>query len=246
MPGWPPNFEEEKNWIQSAHNLFWNVNIWLVLVDLIFYGLWTTLLVRSQNGQKLVTKVWGVWSLVFITHVQYCCVGNTAQQCKSGLFQDSDLAGDLENSKSTSGGILCIFGSQTFVPISWMYKKQTSVSHSSTEAEVISLDAGLRMDGIPALDLWDLVIEVFHSSPNQTNETKYFRELQGNLSPSTPPTMRSQIPTKRINLDLTNIDHVPSSGSHSGSIAMLCVFEDNEAVIEKNPNSCFGLVAWQN
>ena len=40
-----------------------------------------------------------------------------------------------------------------FVPIRWMCKKQTSVSHSSTEAEIISLDAGLRMDGISALDL---------------------------------------------------------------------------------------------
>ena len=28
------------------------------------------------------------------------------------------------------------------------------MSHSSTEAEIISLDAGLRMDGIPSLDLW--------------------------------------------------------------------------------------------
>ena len=44
-------------------------------------------------------------------------------------------------------------------------KKQTSVLHSSTEAEIIHLDAGLRMDGIPVIDLWDLVIEVFHSSP---------------------------------------------------------------------------------
>ena len=69
-----------------------------------------------------------------------------------GLFQDSDFAGDLENSKSTSGGTLCIFGSHTFVPISWMRKKQTSVSHSSTESEIISLDAGLRMDGIPHLN----------------------------------------------------------------------------------------------
>ena len=36
---------------------------------------------------------------------------------------------------------------------------QTSVSLSSTESEVISLDAGLRIDCIPALDLWDLVVE---------------------------------------------------------------------------------------
>ena len=47
-----------------------------------------------------------------------------------------------------------IFGSRTFVPISWRCKKQTSVSHSSTESEIISLDSGLRMDG----DSWDLVI----------------------------------------------------------------------------------------
>ena len=103
-------------------------------------------------------------------------MGNTAKQCRLGLFQDSDFAGDLEDSKSTSIGILCIFGRHTYVPRSWMCKKQTSVSHSSTEAEVISLDAGLRMDGIPALDLWDLVIEVFHSSLNQTNKTKDVRE----------------------------------------------------------------------
>ena len=40
---------------------------------------------------------------------QYCHVGNTAKQCRLGLFQDSDFAGDLEDSKSTSGGTLCVF-----------------------------------------------------------------------------------------------------------------------------------------
>ena len=72
-------------------------------------------------------------------HRQYCHVGNTAQHCRLGLFQDSDFAGDLDDSKSTSGGkegeggegrIRCIFGSHTFVLISWMCKKQTSVSRS--------------------------------------------------------------------------------------------------------------------
>ena len=103
---------------------------------------------------------------------QYCHDGNTAQQCRLGLFQDSDFVGDSEDSKSTSGGILCIFGSHTFVPISWMCKNQTSVSRSSTEAEIISLDAGLRMDGGPAMDLWNLVTEVFHCNQNQPSKTK--------------------------------------------------------------------------
>ena len=52
------------------------------------------------------------------------------------------------------------FGSQTFVPISWMCKKQTAVSHSSTESEIISLDTGLRLDGLPALEFWDLIVSV--------------------------------------------------------------------------------------
>ena len=74
-------------------------------------------------------------------------MGNAAPHCRLGLFQDSDFAGDLEDSKSTSGGVLCIFWRRTFAPISWMCKKQTSASHSSTESEIMSLDAGLRMDG---------------------------------------------------------------------------------------------------
>ena len=60
---------------------------------------------------------------------QYCHVGDTADQYRLGLFQDSDFAGDLEDSESTSGGALCIFGSHTFAPISSMCKKQTAVSH---------------------------------------------------------------------------------------------------------------------
>ena len=90
-------------------------------------------------------------------------MGNTAKQCRLGLFQDSDFAGDLEDSKSTSGGTLCIFGSHTFVPISWMCNKQTAVSHTSTESEIISLDTGLRFCGLPALELSDLIVSVFVS-----------------------------------------------------------------------------------
>ena len=53
---------------------------------------------------------------------------------------------------------------------------------------------GLRMDGIPALDLWDLVIEVFHSSPNQQKKSK--GRVQGNL-PITKP--RLQFSTTILN-----------------------------------------------
>ena len=83
-------------------------------------------------------------------------MGDIAQCCRLGLLQESDFAGNFEDSESTGEGILCIFDRRTFVPTSWLCKKQTSVSHSSTESEVISFDADLRMDGLPAHDLWDL------------------------------------------------------------------------------------------
>ena len=96
-----------------------------------------------------------------------------------------------------------------FVPASWMCKKQTSVSHNSTEAETISLDAGVHMDGILALTLWNLVIEVFHSVPNRTEGPK--REPRGNPSAVVKPNMHDPIQIKHTNVIPTNIDHIPSN-----------------------------------
>ena len=79
---------------------------------------------------------------------QYSHAGNAASECRLGLFQDADFSGDLADSKSTSAGVLvhlleathlCRLADQLV-----LWKKQTAVSHSSTEAEIIPLDAGLR------------------------------------------------------------------------------------------------------
>ena len=147
-------------------------------------------------------------------------MGNTAEQCRLGLFQDSDFAGDVEDSESTSCGTMCIFGSHTFVPISWMCKKQTSVSHSSTESENISLDAELRLDGIPALDLWDLIVAVFGNT---------YQNNQERGDPHKFPT-RKKIHGKIDDLD--NVDFNSSNVHSSRKEALLKIFEDNEAVIK--------------
>ena len=163
-------------------------------------------------------------------YLQYCSVGNTAKQCRLGLFQDSDFAGDLEESKSTSGGTLCIVGSHTYVPISWMSKKQISVSHSSTESEIISLDAGLRLDGIPALDLWDLIVAVLHGNTYQSNQ-----ELGNpctNLVRAAPHKLQIRKKSHGMNDDLDNVDFIFSNVYFSRQEALLYVFEDNEAVIK--------------
>ena len=157
----------------------------------------------------------------YLSNNQYCHVGNTAKQCRLGLFQDSDFAGDLEDSKSTSGGTLCIFGSHTCVPTSWMYKKQTAVSHSSTESEIISLDNGLRLDGLPALELWDRIVCVLGNVS---------RVSDGSGQPDSDVRKRHK-PHKNIDV-MKDIDSVPSNVQSARHEAFVYVFEDTEAVIK--------------
>ena len=148
-------------------------------------------------------------------------MGNTSKQCRVGLFQDSDFAGDLEDSKSTSGGTLCIFGSHTFVPISWMCKKQTAVSHSSTESEIISLDTGLRLDGLLALELWDLIVSVLGNVSRVSDRS-------GKPESDIHQHHKSH---KKINV-MKDMDVVLSNVQSARQEALLYVFEDNEAVIK--------------
>ena len=65
---------------------------------------------------------------------QYCFVVDKIEDCQLGPFQDASFVKDRQASKSTSG-IFCVFGPQTCVPISWMCKRQTAVSHSSAESD---------------------------------------------------------------------------------------------------------------
>ena len=161
---------------------------------------------------------------------QYCYVGNAAQQCRLGFFQDADFAGDLEESKSTSGGVPCIIGSHTFVPMGWMCKKQTSISHSSSEAEIIYLHAGLRMDGIPALTLWVLVIEIFRSVPNKIEQPK--EELRGNPLQATSETRTTSSKSSTPTSFKLTLNAFHPTQCILGAGANLYVFEDNEAVIK--------------
>ena len=75
-------------------------------------------------------------------------------------------------------------------------------SHSSTEVEMISLDAGLRMDGIPACFFWDTVVDLLEPMA----QGDLMRKRQQNTQPT----------TKRTHFQKANI----------------AFREDNEAVIK--------------
>ena len=74
------------------------------------------------------------------------------------LFVDADFAGDRSTARSTSGGFLALSGPSFFFPLAWISKRQTSTSRSTTESEVVSLAHSLYQEGLPALQLWELLL----------------------------------------------------------------------------------------
>ena len=56
---------------------------------------------------------------------------------------------------STSGVFLALYGPHSFSPLSGQSKKQTAVSHSTVEAEIVAADHAIRLSGLPALPLWE-------------------------------------------------------------------------------------------
>ena len=141
------------------------------------------------------------------------------------------------NSKSNSSGVLCIFGSRTVVPVSWMCREQTSVSHSSTGSEIISLGAGLRVDGLPALDISENVIEVLRTTkdniqPGHTSSGK-LGQIQPNHTISRTleyvqqklDSLWTQHVNRKQGVDqLSEVDHVLTNTRSSQGESQLYIF----------------------
>ena len=87
------------------------------------------------------------------------------------------------------------------------------------------MDAGLRLEGIPALDLWDLIVLVLGNTIQTHDRTE---QPVVNRDKSQGSSKRSQ---GMLNI-LNHVDSVPSNVQFSHQEALLYVFKDNEAVIK--------------
>ena len=55
--------------------------------------------------------------------------------------------------------LIALAGPHSFFPLNAISKKQSCVSHSTPEAEIVAADLAIRIEGLPALQLWDMVLE---------------------------------------------------------------------------------------
>jgi hypothetical protein len=157
-------------------------------------------------------------------------VGDELSACKLLLFCDAGFAGDLVDSKSTGGAILCLVGPNTFCPLTWICKKQGAVSHSSSEAEIIAMDAAMRLEGLPALCLWDLVLEVFPPTAAKQAQAQQKLETDTVELQSYESTLGETLPVEYQLLH--DVDAVPGNTKVPKQRAELIIMEDNDAVIK--------------
>ena len=121
------------------------------------------------------------------------------------------------------------------------------MSHSSSEAERIALDAAIRMEGIPALLFWDLVTSVLSPEAEQRLGKPGAGSSEELGQPSATKTRRKkqkkflfsqsasdqilQEPISDIR-NLLNVDYVPPSFPCPKGLAKILILEDNDAVIK--------------
>ena len=85
-------------------------------------------------------------------------IGDNPADLELSLYSDADFASCKETSRSTSGIFLALTGPNSFFPLNAKSKKQTCVSHSTPEAEIVAANAAVRSGGLPALQIWDVLL----------------------------------------------------------------------------------------
>ena len=157
-------------------------------------------------------------------------IGDRISECKLWMFCDADHAGS-HDSKSTSGCALYLVGPNTYFPLNAFSKKQTSITTSSTESEVVAANHGIRAQGLPSLSLWMFLWkEVLIAADHK-------------VRPKKPPTWTSNDVVARIDPEIDEIryeDVLPDGRSvadlnglqvHLSSKFSVQVLEDNQATI---------------
>ena len=110
----------------------------------------------SKNEDKRLYRL--ICYLNSTLHYKLCGkIGDTSDKLRLLLFVDADLAGNPDDTKSRSGGYLVLSGPNTWFPITWICRKQTATSRSTTEAEVVALAVALFSEALPTLGLLNLL-----------------------------------------------------------------------------------------
>ena len=189
---------------------------------------------------------------------QYFHVGNTALHCRLGLFHDSDFAGDLEDSKSSSGGGLVYVWKQNICP-SQLDMQETNCCLAQFH-KIWNHFCGcwITYGWLLALDHWDIVIEVFRSTTNKVQPKHTSQQETGAVLDSKNQDSTRHKKTKGWAFEWSGLcTHQHTFFSRWISVVHLWRqrsrdqndnkrTKPNDGTRVKDPQSCPWLVVWQN
>ena len=85
-------------------------------------------------------------------------IGDRPKDLKIRIYADADFASDAD-AKSVSGVFEVLVGPNTWFPLHARSSKQGSVAHCTPEAEIVAIDTAIQKTGMPAMDLWNTVLQ---------------------------------------------------------------------------------------
>ena len=224
---------KRKNWNlkescqKYALKLFWNACIWHVLED--FDTVWSV-----NKLARSITK----WTRAcdkrlsrLISYIHHTCeykqhwyVGDTAKQCRLGLFQDSDFCGRSWGFKIHFWRNIVRFG-KSYICSNKLNVQETNFSFTQFN-RIRNHLFGCRIEvwrysrswfpGSDCFSLWK-----HNSEPYRTERPVVC-----------PHTIQKRKQSLGVINDLDNVHLIPSNVQSSHQQALLYVFEDNEAVIK--------------
>ena len=210
-----------ENWHSFAHKMF-SSNTWHALEDMIFYGQWINLHVLLAIGPELVTSVWHVWSLLHSSHMRIQAIlicGKHSTTMQTWIMQRV-ISRRFRRLKINVKWNPVHFRKWHVSAnrLDWMCKKTdfnlTQFYRSWNDFSACKFTHGWdsRSRSLGFSD-WNI-----SSSPHETNKNQRCKKSHSETCRLThKQTCKTQIPTMHTDLDLINIDHVPSRGTHSGS-----------------------------
>ena len=109
-------------------------------------------------------------------HRLICYMHSTAEYCQVGwigdspaklaphLYADADLAGDQQTHRSTTGCHLALEGPRSRFPLSGVSKRQSCISSSTPEAEIVAGHHGLKSVLMPSMNHWDILLPIGYTA----------------------------------------------------------------------------------
>ena len=110
----------------------------------------------ASCDRRLYRLMCYIQSTLHLRMLSWC--GDSKADLGPHLYADADFAGCTKTIRSTSGVFMSIMGPNTSCPLAAMSKKQSAVSHSTPESELVAADLALRTEGIPAIELWGTLL----------------------------------------------------------------------------------------